>query len=351
MHLIRLAPSGREILADPDETVLHAARLQNVALPYSCLNGSCGSCKAQLLDGRVHYPYQAPAALSEQERAAGAVLLCQAVACGDLHLRVREVPAVAGVPIRQLTVRASAPERLAADVIGLRLRLPAGERLQRLPGQYIDILAAGGKRRAFSLASSAQADELELHLKLNPGGGFSRWVLDEMQSDARLRIEGPLGTFVPRQDCVRPRLFLAGGTGFAPVKSLLEHFLAVPDEMRLALYRGAANRSGLYLDPLPRRWASEHARFRYVPVVVDADIDADADLAQGYPHQRLLDEHPRLEAYDVYMAGPPAMIEVARPALLAAGLPEDRLFYDSFDRAPAARVEAGPARVSDREHG
>lgn len=329
-HTITLDASQRQFVVDREETILHAARLQNIPLSFSCLNGSCGSCKATLLSGQVHYPFKPPLALSEQELGAGAILLCQAVALSDLRLQAREVPAVAGIPLRQFAVRVVQKERLAPDVVRVFLKLPKSERLQFLPGQYLDIIAPGGKRRAFSLANAPhEGDLLELHLRYAASGGFTHWVFHEMPEQALLRVEGPLGTFVPREDSPRAALFVAGGTGFAPIKGLLSYFLKHSPERERRLYWGARTEADLYLRELPQAWALEHSQFSFWPVLSEA-------VAGGgeFVHERVVADFPDLARFDVYMAGPPPMIEAARRAFLQHGLPESQLYYDSFDYAP-----------------
>lgn len=328
-HTITLDASQRQFVVDREETILHAARLQNIPLSFSCLNGTCGSCKATLLSGEVSYPFKPPQALSAEELASHCILLCQAVARSDLTIRAREVPAVAGIPLRQFAVRVAKKEQLAADVVRVFLKLPKSERLQFLPGQYLDIIAAGGKRRAFSIANAPhEGDQLELHLRYVPSGGFTHWVFHEMPEQALLRVEGPLGTFVPRDDSERPALFVAGGTGFAPIKGLLTHFLASGSGRKLTLYWGARRQEDLYLASLPLAWAASNPQFSFVPVL------SEGPDARGMVHAQVVADHPDLAGMDVYMAGPPAMIDAAKRAFLAHGLPESQLYFDSFDYAP-----------------
>jgi len=332
-HTITLDTSARQFVVDREETILHAARLQNIPLSYSCLNGTCGSCKATLLEGEIAYPFKAPEGLSEEERASGCILLCQAVARSDLRLIAREVPAVAGIPLRQLAVRIASKERLTQDVVRVFLKLPKSERLQFLPGQYLDIIAAGGKRRAFSIANAPhESESIELHLRYLPTGGFAHWLFHDMPDNALLRVEGPLGTFVPRDESTRPALFVAGGTGFAPIKGLLAHFLLKPATRTLKLYWGARSETDLYLRSVPAKWAEQFAHFSFEAIF------SEGDDARGFVHEAVIRDHPDLAAFDVYMAGPPLMIESARRAFLLHGLPEAQLYYDSFDYPPDPRT-------------
>jgi CDP-4-dehydro-6-deoxyglucose reductase len=215
----------------------------------------------------------------------------------------------------------------------LRLRLPAAQRLQFLAGQYVDALLSGGKRRAFSIASSpSQEDELELHIRHIDGGDFTGWVFSELKQRDILRFEGPLGTFFVRNDSPeRPMIMLGGGTGFAPLKSMIENLLEHHDRRAIHLYWGARTREELYLDSLPNRWATEHDHIDYRRAVSEPGDETIDDCFPGFVHLAVLHDHPDLSGFDVYMSGPPAMIDAGRKAFEKAGLPADRLFYDSFE--------------------
>jgi CDP-4-dehydro-6-deoxyglucose reductase len=280
---VTLQASGKRFDVATGETVLEAAQRARLALPYSCLAGVCGSCKAALIDGEVGYPRNPPSALNAAEQARHQVLLCQAVPCGDLVIAAREVASVADLPRRTLAVKVLEKNLLAADVMRLVLRPARGEHLQRLAGQYLDVLLDDGKRRAFSIANAPHdGDHIELHIRHVAGGGFTGRVFDDLQPGAVLRVEGPLGTFVPREDSERPLLFVAGGTGFAPIKALIEHFLHLGTRRPMALYWGARRADELYLLELPQRWAREVPGFRFVPVVSDPQFAA--GFASGLVH-------------------------------------------------------------------
>ncbi len=328
-----LQASGKRFRVEPGETVLEAARRAGLALPYSCLAGVCGSCKATLVEGECIYPRNPPSALDANERLRHKVLLCQAVPVTDLVVAAREVASVADVPLRRLTLKLVDKSRLGVDVVRLILQTARGERLRRIAGQYLDVLLDDGKRRAFSIANAPhEGEHIELHVRHVAGGGFTSWVFDEMQPGALLSVEAPLGTFVPREDSERPLLFVAGGTGFAPVKALIEHFLHLGTRRPISLYWGVRAADDLYLPGLPERWARDVAGFRYVPV--SSDAGAAAGTRTGFVHEAVLEDHPDLSGFDLYMSGPPTMIDAGRRAFVQAGLPEDRLYYDSFDYAP-----------------
>lgn len=330
---VTLQASGKRFAAGEDESVLDAARRAGLALPYSCLSGVCGSCKATLVSGDCHYPHNPPSALNASEMAHHQVLLCQAVPRTDLVVAAREVASVAAMPKRVLALKLIDKTLLAPEVMRLRLSPPQGDSINRLPGQYLDVLLPAGKRRAFSIANSPHSGrEIELHVRLVVGGDFTRHVFADLEPGAILRVEGPLGTFVPREDSERPLLFVAGGTGFAPIKALIEHFLHLGTRRALTLYWGARTKRELYLSSLPKIWTSVAPRLRFIPVISE---DGNGDgMRHGFVHAAVLEDHPDLSAFDIYMSGPPALINVGRRAFVAAGLPENRLFYDSFDYAP-----------------
>jgi len=337
-HRVTLRPSGRVIECAADRSVLDSALAQGVALPYGCRTGTCGQCRGRLAAGQVDQGPRPPLGLTEPERAEGFVLLCQAAPRSDLEVEVQALEGFADLKVKTLPARVERLERLAHDVMGVWLKVPPVERLRFLAGQYLDVLLPDGRRRSFSLANAPHDDALlELHVRFVPGGAFSTQVFEQLQSRALLRIQGPLGTFVLREGSARPVLMMAGGTGFAPIKSMVEHALAagwIGGARTLHFYWGARAERDLYLRALPERWAVAQPAFGWAPVLSEPDADWRGRV--GLVHEALLaDRAGDLARFDVYMAGPPAMCRAAREAFRAAGLPDDQLFYDSFE--PSAR--------------
>jgi len=338
-------------MAEANETVLAAALRQGHALAYSCRNGSCATCKSHLLSGSVDYGSYDEAALSAQEKAAGKVLLCQAVALSDLVVEARELAAASHIPIRMLPARVAELERAADDVMIVRMKLAAGMRLEFLAGQYVDILLKDNKRRSFSLASAPGNDEfLELHIRHVPGGLFSTQVFTTMKERDLLRFQGPLGTFFLRADegevtataqgvppgtvSTRPIILVAGGTGFAPIKSIVEDAFARGVTRPMHLYWGARSRRDLYRHALAGSWEASHPGFRYTPVLSEPRTDDHWNGRRGWVHEAVVTDHADLSGFEVYASGPPAMIHALKNAVKARGLPEDHLYYDSFEYAP-----------------
>ena len=347
VYTVTLKRTGRRFDVAAGETVLEAAQRAGIALPYSCRAGVCGSCKATLLAGRCGYPRNPPLALDAAERAHHAVLLCQAVPASDLLLEAREVASVEDIARRRLDVRVVGKHLLAPDVTGLHLRPVDGEpRLQWLPGQYLDVLLDEGRRRPFSIANGPQPDGMiELHVRHVAGGGFTSRVADALAVGDTLRVEGPLGTFVAREDSERPMIFVAGGTGIAPVKAIVEHFIELGTRRAMDVYWGARRAAELYLLSRSGDWQRQAPQLRFHAVLSEAGQATAAGLRAGLVHEAVLADHPDLSAHDVYMSGPPAMIDIARHRFVAEGLPEDRLYFDSFDYAPdvLAQIIAGRA--------
>lgn len=335
-YRVRFEPQGRTLQVDAEVAILDAAIAAGLNLPHSCRSGHCASCRARLATGRVRYPGPRPAGLMAEEEAAGMVLLCQARAASDVAVEARVIRHVTDVEIKTLPCRIEARELLAPDVLRLALRLPAIESFPFQAGQYLDVLLDGGRRRSFSIASPPHdAARLELHVRRVAGGGFTGWLFTQAGVGALLRIEGPLGQFV-YADAATPVIFVAGGTGFAPVKAMLREALERGTARDIWLYWGARTPADLYEASLVREWAARHPRFRFLGVLSEPSgaVPAGSAFAQGWVHEAVLARHPDLSAHEVYAAGPPAMIDAVRAQFPARGLAPGRLHFDSFDYAP-----------------
>jgi len=344
---VTIASSGKTFQVREGESVLMAALRQGVMLPYSCKNGTCGSCKGVVISGEVHYPFHPPMALERSDMAEGYTLMCQAEPVEDLVIDVREIEAVRDIQVRLVPVRVIEKDFLARNVVRLRLKLPRAQRLQFLAGQYVDVLLKGGKRRAFSIASCPSLeDEIELHIRHVDGGDFTGFVFDQLAVRDILRLEGPQGNFFIRNDqAQRPMILMGGGTGFAPLKSMIENLLEQGDKREINLYWGAQNQEELYLDELASQWAREYQHIRYRRAIGGPAAASGIDAFHGFVHEAVMADFPDLSDYDVYMSGPPAMIDTARQAFLGCGLDQRRLYYDSFEFGLDV-----PVRVLARPH-
>jgi CDP-4-dehydro-6-deoxyglucose reductase len=329
---ITVQPSGHHFACEADETVLAAAIRAGIGLPYGCKNGACGSCKGKVLGGAVeHKPHQ-QRALSEQEKTQGFSLFCCAVPEGDLVIEAREVGGSSEYPVRKMPTRVQSIRKAAADVAVITLQLPANEALAYRAGQYIEFLLKDGKRRAYSLATAPSfGGPLELHVRHLAGGVFTDHVFGAMKERDILRFEGPLGTFFLREESSKPIVLLASGTGFAPVKALVEHMVHLQSDRPVTLYWGGRRPQDLYMSQLCEEWAKTLPNLRYVPVVSDALPEDNWQGRSGFVHQAVMQDIPDLSGYQVYACGAPVMVDAARRDYVAqCGLPPEEFFADAF---------------------
>jgi CDP-4-dehydro-6-deoxyglucose reductase len=331
---IHLQPSGNSFSAEEHETLLEAATRQGYTLPYSCRDGVCGTCKAKLISGQVDYGKYQESTLPEAEKAAGQVLLCCAKPRSELTLECREVNAVKDIPVRIMPCRIHKMEKRADDVMVLQLKLPASERLLFLAGQYIDILLKDQPPRSFSLANPPHQDEfLELHIRNIAGGTFTHHVFETMKERDILRFKGPLGTFFLREDSDKPIIFVASGTGFAPIKAIIEHALYIGVKRPMHFYWGARKLADLYLLDTARVW--ERSGIKFTPVLSEALAEDHWQGRIGFVHQAVLDDYADLAAHEIYACGAPIVVEAAhRDFTTLRGLPGDAFFSDAFTYAP-----------------
>lgn len=290
---VTIKPSNHVFSVSGDETILDGALREGFNIAYGCRNGACGSCKGKLLEGRVDYGAYQESALSDSDKQQGYALFCQAKALSDVVIECREISAIKDIPVRTLPCRVQKLARVAPDVTMIHLRLPAAERLQFLAGQYIDILTRSGLRRSLSLANAPHDDGvLQLHLR-DYGGPFSKYVFNTLKEKDILRFEGPLGTFFLREDSVKPMILLASGTGFAPIKAIVEHAIHKNIGRPITLYWGCRVRADLYLHDIAEGWARDHG-IRYVPVLSEARPDDNWNGRSGFVHRAVMQDFPDL---------------------------------------------------------
>jgi CDP-4-dehydro-6-deoxyglucose reductase len=332
-HQITIKPSNHIFAANEGETILEAALREGFVIAYGCRNGACGTCKGKLLEGRVDYGAYQEHALPEDEKKHGLALFCQAQPLTDLVIECREIGAVRDIQIKTLPCRVQKMERVAQDVMVLYVKLPATERLQFLAGQYIDILMKDGKRRSLSIANAPHDDALlQLHLR-NYGGTFSNHVFNRMKEKDILRFEGPLGTFFLREDSDKPIILLASGTGFAPIKAIVEHALFKGINRPITLYWGGRIHSDLYMDALARTWQRENA-IGYVPVLSEARAEDKWSGRTGFVHRAVMEDYPDLSRHQVYACGSPVMVEAAHKDFTTqCKLPDEEFYSDAFTPA------------------
>jgi CDP-4-dehydro-6-deoxyglucose reductase, E3 len=337
--IVTLVNSGRSFNAAADESLLDAAQIASLNLPHSCRGGNCGACKARLVRGEIHYPNGAPLGLAAGETAEGLILMCQARARSDLSLETFDIRPVSEAHRKRLPCRIERAVPLSHDVMGLFLRLPIAEDFIFEAGQYIDILLPGGRRRSFSIASPPHdARPLELHIRRVVGGEFTDRLFHDDSRSSLLSIEGPLGQFIYRPHgssqpgAAPPMLLIAGGTGMAPILSILRHVTENGIERDMQLFWGVRSEADLYAHATLEALSRRASTLRYAPVLSEASPDWHG--LTGWVHEAAFEHIENLEAYEVYAAGPPAMIAAIRAEYAARGCVSDRLYYDSFDYAP-----------------
>ena len=333
-YQITIRPSGHIFPAEAYETLLEAAMEAGLNLPYGCRNGTCGTCKGKVVEGSVDYGEHVASTLTEEEKQAGLALFCCARPLTDLVIESREVSADNTVKPRIMPARVQQMEQLSHDVMALFLKLPSNERMQFMAGQYVEFILKDGKRRAFSFANAPHDDDLlEMHLRLIPGGQFTHYVFSEMHEKAILRLEGPFGSFYLREDSTKPIIFVAGGTGFAPIKGIIEHAMHYKSKRKMVLYWGALTKQDLYMSELPQKWQAENPDFSFIPVLSEPLSTDNWQGRTGLVHQAVLDDHKDLSGYQAYVCGAPVMVETAHQTFQAQGLPENEFFSDAFSYA------------------
>lgn len=326
---IHVKPGGEEFEANAGERVLDAAIRAGHVLAHSCRAGRCGACKGRVLSGRVDYGAATDSALTEADRAEGYALFCQATPLSDLTIEAKVI-AGADIPVRTLPCRVTRMEHYTDEIMGLSLKLAAGQTFKFRAGQYIDILLKGGAHRSFSLANAPHEDEcLQLQIRHVPGGRFTSHVFTEMAERDLLRFNGPLGTFFVRKEDAAPIVMVAGGTGIAPIRGMLADLFEQGDTHEIHLYWAMRKMDDFYLDDVFRAWATAHPNFHYTPVCADPEEEGPSGPVQ----EVLIADLPVLSEHALYVSGSPAMVEAVSQAGLAHGLSPDRLYSDAFEFA------------------
>ena len=336
---ITIQPSQHQFNAQPDQSVLDAALAAGIVLPYSCKSGACSTCRGKVVRGTYEAGTSPAQILSAEDIEAGFTLFCQAKPTSDMVIESREVRFATDIQSRKLPVRVTAIHTAAPDVKILTLQLPATETFRFYAGQYIELLLKDGKRRSYSMANAPHdAATLELHIRHMPGGLFTDHVFGsgatQMKEREILRFEGPFGSFFLREDSKKPIVMVASGTGFAPIKSIVEHMIHQGIQRPINLYWGGRRPADLYLDELAKGWARDLRDFTYVPVVSDA-LEEDAWTGRtGFVHHAVIQDFPDMQQFEIYACGAPIVVESARKDFSAkCRLPEDAFFADAFTSA------------------
>ncbi|VAW94725.1 2-polyprenylphenol hydroxylase and related flavodoxin oxidoreductases / CDP-6-deoxy-delta-3,4-glucoseen reductase-like [hydrothermal vent metagenome] len=332
MKTVTILPSKHSFTIETNETVLDAALRQGYSLSYGCRNGACGSCVSKLISGKVEYPNGQPAALDDNTLGQSATVLCQAIAVTDITIEAHEIAAIKDIPVKTLPCRVALIEHLSHDVIEMRLKLPVTERLQFLAGQYLDFLLKDGRRRSFSIANTPHNDEyIELHIRHIQDGQFTGRVFGEIEEKDILRIEGPKGSFYIRESSNRPSIMMAGGTGIAPIKSMVEYSLAANLENHIHIYWGAESLRDLYLHEQWLKLVEQYEHIEYTAVLNNPKSEDSWTGRTGYVHLAVIEDYPDLSEHDLYGSGPPVMVYAGRDSFPGNGLDLKNYYSDAFE--------------------
>jgi CDP-4-dehydro-6-deoxyglucose reductase, E3 len=329
---ISVQPSGRTFGVEAGEAILAAAIRQGVGMPYGCKDGACGSCKCKKLEGTVVHGTHQSKALSAEEEANGLILTCCAVPQTDVVLESRQVTDESAFPVRKMPARVNALAKVSHDVMVVKLQLPANDTLRYHAGQYVEFILRDGARRSYSMANApSNGPGVELHIRHMPGGKFTEHVFNAMKEKEILRVEGPFGSFFLREDSDKPMILLASGTGFAPIKALIEHMQFKGIQRSATLYWGGRRPADLYMDAWVRERLADMPNLRYVPVISNALPEDNWTGRTGFVHKAVIEDHPQLAGHQVYACGAPIVVDSARAEYSAqCGLPPEDFFADAF---------------------
>lgn len=324
MPVITLS-NQKTFISEPGITLLDSARSQGIALEYSCRTGRCGVCKAKVLgDTEVNHEEHA---LAQSEKNDGFILTCCRSALTDIALDIEDLGLLGAIQSKTLPCRIDFVQRLSKDVVQIFLRVPPGNQLEFLAGQYIDVIGQGGVRRSYSIANAPRPDgKLELQIRHVEQGIMSQYWFGEAKQNDLLRLEGPLGTFSLRESKAHSLVFLATGTGIAPVKAMLEQLASNPYQAAnktIYVYWGGRTPDDIYWKP-----SFDTLDLKFIPVLSRAEENWIG--RKGYIQQALLDDGIQLIDSVVYACGSDAMIHSARELLLAAGLSKKNFHSDAF---------------------
>ena len=329
-YKIKIQSSGLEFHVKPSQTILEGAIASGITLPYGCQDGACGSCKGKVISGKYFLNEYQSSALTDSDIKAGNTLYCKSMAQEDLVIEPNIPEVYDQYSPKVLPVKVESLTRLNHDVMQMFLKLPAKETFRFKAGQYIEFIMGDGSRRAFSMANAPLDSMIELHLRLIEGGKFTSFVFNEMKEKSIHRIEGPIGQFYLR-DSEKPIIFIAGGTGFAPIKSIIEDMIANKNKRKIYLYRGVRSKKDFYMNELVNDWIKKLEGLTYIPVVEDGLSE---DARSGYVHHAVLEDFKNLNDIQVYCCGAPGLVENAFKDLTKSGLPDDQFFADAFTFAP-----------------
>ena len=329
MFKVTIEPSGHSFDADENELILDAAMRQGIALPYGCRNGVCGSCVGKLISGDVHY-FRQPDALTQEFSDQNKALFCMAMATSNLVIAIDELGDQA-LPLKKMRCRMEQKLKLSHDVMLIKIKIAGDERLQYHAGQYVEFIMQDGRRRAFSIANAPHADNLlELHVRHVSGGFFTDYLFDQMPDKSMLRVEGPMGNFFLREHLERPIILMGGGTGFGPLKAMIEQLLFQGNNRPVHLFMGVRALRDLYMAEQTDVWTQKHPQIKFTPVLSVPLPEDNWQGEIGYVHTAVLRKYADLSGFDIYMSGPPVMVTSAVEAFELQGALREQMYSDAF---------------------
>lgn len=333
---VTVQPSGLAFSVVEGQTLLDAALEAKILLPYSCRSGSCSTCKAKVIEGA----YQAGDApnhiLEAEELAEGYTLLCQVRPESDMVIESRQAQVISDIQVRKMPSRVLSIDKRSDDVVVLKVQLPASQPFNYYAGQYLEFILKDGRRRSYSMANPPNEDNIvELHIRHLKGGAFTDHVFGagdtQLKEREIIRVEAPLGSFFLREESDKPIIMLASGTGFAPIKAIVELMQAKAIKRRVMLYWGGRRPKDLYMHELAEEWASRIPDFSYIPVISEATAEDDWKGRTGFVHHAVMQDFPNLSSYEVYACGAPIMVETARKDFVhQCQLPDEAYYADAF---------------------
>jgi len=322
---VTIQPSGHEFFVESNDTILEAALRAGVSLNYGCSNGNCGDCRARLVSGEVKKVHAHDYVLKQAEKDAGVILLCANAPVNDVVIEAN-VAVARDIPVQQLSAKVKSVEVFNPRMAALHLLAPRSQRLRFLGGQSVR-LSVNGVSGRYAIASCPCEDRhIEVQVARKVEDAFSEIMFGSLRANDSVDVEGPFGEFVLDEETPRPLIFLAFGSGFAPIKSLIQHAMSLELAESMDLH-WLADEAGHYQDNLCRAWADALDNFAYVPHAQTADVEAVI--------ARIVNDYPDLHRFDVYAAGTAAQLQMAKSGFLKQGLPEQRWFAGAYDSVPA----------------
>jgi CDP-4-dehydro-6-deoxyglucose reductase/ferredoxin-NAD(P)+ reductase (naphthalene dioxygenase ferredoxin-specific) len=326
--IVKIRQFDGPLSVEMGQTILEAALARDLPFPHGCRSGNCGACKSELLEGEVELSPYSEFALTEQERASGLILACRAVPWSDCAVKFLEADEVVAHPSRRLTCKVAGLDNATHDIRVVRLEILSGGPFDFSAGQYAQLAFPGLPPRDYSMANRPDDPILEFHIRLTPGGAVTPFVANQIKLGDTVKVAGPFGTSYLREKHTGPIVALAGGSGLAPIKSIVETALAQGRRQPITLYFGARAERDLYLEDHFRALAARHRNLTFIPVL--SEPDGPTQRRTGVLADAVRADNPMLDGVKAYLAGPPAMVETATAALIDLGVRRQDCHADAF---------------------